>query len=379
MKLHVIRIAVFAVAFTVSTPLIALDTTEYLAEVHYPLGNAKEFELHSAKTGRKYKILITLPGSYATSGEETRYPVLYTVDGQWYFSIAGSVMGGLYYDRGARETIVVGITWDGDEASANRLRVEDFTPTNTDFAAGSGKADSYLDFLQYELIPYMARNYRTSEDRTLSGVSFGGLFTLYCLFTRPAVFTDYLASTPSVWWDDGILRKYRESFLKTTLPSPVRLYVARGEMEYGRHEIDVFVNELKAAGHHNLEIEFDVIRGAGHGGLNPEVFTRGMQFIFKKQRIKIDEKQLASYTGTYKDPSGGPDIEIRPIDGKLHSMEPQTRTMLQLVAVDENLFYVANTGAEVSFATGENERVTHMNFKRDSGELKFEKIMMGSE
>ena len=379
MKLYSIRIALLAAAIFVSTLLGAVDATEYLAEVHYPLGNAKEFEFQSQKTGRKYKILIKLPGSYATSGEETRYPVLYAVDGQWYFSIAGSVVGGLYYDRGARESIIVGITWEGDEDNANLLRVEDFTPTNTDFAAGSGKADSYLDFLQYELIPFMARNYRTSEDRTLSGVSFGGLFTLYCLFTRPMVFSDYLASTPSVWWDDGVLRKYRESFLKTALPSPVRLYVARGEMEYGRHEIDVFVNELKAAGHHNLEIEFDVIRGAGHGGLNPEAFTRGMQFIFKKKRIKIDEKRLASYTGTYKDPSGGPDIEIRLIDGSLHSMEPQTRTKLQLVAVDKNLFYVANAGAEVSFAIDENGRVTHMNFKRDSGQMKFEKRVVGSE
>lgn len=379
MKLYVIKTAVLAVVFLASAPLIAVDTAEYLAEVNYPLGNAKEFELYSEKTGRKYKILIRLPGSYATSGDETRYPVLYTVDGQWYFSIAGSVMGGLYYDRGARETIVVGITWDGDEANANRLRVEDFTPTNTDFAAGSGKADSFLDFLQHELIPYMARNYRTSEDRTLSGVSFGGLFTLYCLFTRPTVFSDYLASTPSVWWDDGVLRKYRESFLETALPSPVRLYVARGEMEYGRHEIDAFVKELQAADHRNLEIEFDVIRGAGHGGLNPQVYTRGMQFIFKKKRVDIDEKRLASYIGTYKNPSGGPDIEIRSIDGNLHSMEPQTRTKLQLVAVDENLFYVANTGAEVTFALDENGRVTHMNFKRDSEQLKFEKTVVGSE
>lgn len=379
MKLYVIKTVVLAVVFFASTPLIAVDSTEYLAEVHYPLGNAKVFEFHSEKTGRKYKILIKLPGSYATSGEETRYPVLYTVDGQWHFSIAGSVVGGLYYDRGARETIVVGITWDGDEANANRLRVEDFTPTNTDYAAGSGKADSYLDFLQYELIPYMARNFRTSEDRTLSGSSFGGLLTLYCLFTRPTVFSDYLASTPSVWWDDGVLRKYRETFLKKALPSPVRLYAARGGMEYGRHEIDVFVKELEAAGHHNLEIKFDVIKGAGHGGLNPEVFTRGMQFIFKKKRIKIDENRLASYTGSYKDPAGGPNIEIRSIDGNLHSMEPKTRTKLQLVAVEENLFYVANTGAEVSFATGENGRVTHMNFRRDSEQLKFEKIMVGSE
>jgi len=373
MKLYSIRVAVLVAAIIASTSPGALDAAEYLAEVHYPLGNAREFAFKSQKAGRKYKILVRLPGSYATSGANIRYPVLYTVDGQWHFSIAGSVVGGLYYDRGARESIVVGITWDGDEANANRLRAEDFTPTSTEFVAGSGKADSYLDFLQYELIPYMAENYRTSEDRTLSGSSYGGLLTLYCLFTRPTLFSDYLASSPATWWDEGVIRKYQASFTGMELPSPVRLYVARGGMEYAHHGIDVFVNELKAENHRNLEIEFDVIEGAGHGGLNPEAFTRGVQYIFKKNRVHIDEKQLAGYTGSYKGPSDWPDIEISSMDGNLYSMDPKTKTEFQLVAVGENLFYVANAGAEVSFSIDENEHVTHMNLKVENGEFSFEK------
>jgi predicted alpha/beta superfamily hydrolase len=374
MKLFPIRIAVLISVIVSSMNVNAAGaSSEYLVEMQYPLGNARLFEFQSEKAGRKYQIMVSLPGSYETSGAETRYPVLFTVDGQWHFSIASSVIGGLYYDRGARESIVVGITWEGDEDNANRLRVEDFTPTNTSFSAGSGKADSYLDFIQHELIPYMDETYRTSSDRTLSGSSFGGLLTLYCLFTRPALFSDYLASSPAVWWDEGVIRKYQASFAGQKLHAPVRLYIARGEMEYARHGIDVFANELKAEGQHNLEVKFDVIKGAGHGGLNPEAFTRGVQYIFKKKRIHFSEKQLAAYAGTYKDPSGGPDIEIRSIDGNLHSMDPATKTELELVAVGRNLFFVANTGAQVSFSVGENEQVTHMNLKPEGGEIRFAK------
>jgi len=374
MKLYLIRTALLAVAIFASTPLSALDATEHLAEVTYPLGNAKEFEFKSQKAGRTYKILVSLPGSYDTSGEDTRYPVLYTVDGQWHFSIAGSVVGGLYYDRGARESIVIGITWDGDEANANRLRVEDFTPTNTDFAAGSGKADSYLDFIQYELIPYVDKHYRASTDRTLSGSSFGGLLTLYCLFTRPALFTDYLASSPAVGWDNGVIKKYQKSFSDSDLRSSARLYIARGEMELGNEIIDVFANELKAENYQNLEIEFDVIKGAGHGGLNPEAFTRGVQYIFKKKRIDIGKKQLAAFTGTYKGPSGWPDVEVKSVDGQLHSVDSHSKTELQWVAVGKNLFYLANTGAEASFASDDNGAVTQMNLKVESGIFSFTRI-----
>ena len=374
MNLFFIRTAVFVAVILANTSVNALDRqSKFLVEMQYPLGNAKVFELQSERAGRKYKILVSLPGSYETSGADTRFPVLYTVDGQWHFSIAGNVIGGLYYDRGARESIVVGITWEGDEDNANRLRAEDFTPTNTEQVPGSGKADKYLDFLQFELIPYMAENYRTSEDRTLSGSSYGGLLTLYCLFTRPGLFSDYLATTPAVGWDEGVIGQYQKSFSDTDLLSPARLYVARGEMEFAQHGIDGFVDELRAEKYRNLEIEFDVIKGAGHGGLNPEAFTRGVQFIFKKQRVHIDAKQLAAYAGTYKGPSGAPDLKVRQIDGRFFSNDSQTNTEIQWVAVDKNLFYLANAGAEASFSVNENEEVTHMNLKLEGEVIKFER------
>lgn len=374
MNLFFIRIAVFVAVILASMSVAALDaSSKYLVEMQYPLGNAKVFEIQSEKAGRKYQVLVSLPGSYETSGADARYPVLYTVDGQWHFSIASSVIGGLYYDRGARESIVVGITWEGDEENANRLRAEDFTPTNTKQVPGSGKADRYLDFLQFELIPYMTENYRSSEDRTLSGSSYGGLLTLYCLFTRPTLFSDYLASTPAISWDNGVIRKYQRSFSDSGLLTPARLYIARGEMELGQGDIDVFADELKAENYRNLEIEFDIIKGAGHGGLNPEAFTRGVQYIFKKPRIHIGEKQLSAYAGTYKGTSGWPDFEIRSIDGQLRIMDHKTKTEIQLVAVGDNLFYVANSGAEMSFSGDGNERVTHMILKVESGVFSFTK------
>ncbi|MDH4020379.1 MAG: alpha/beta hydrolase-fold protein [Xanthomonadales bacterium] len=341
----------------------------YLAESAYPLTSAQVFNFKSEKAGRTYKIMVHLPGGY--DDDDSRYPVLYTVDGQWHFPIAVSVAGGLYYDRGARKSIVVGITWEGDEAEANRLRVHDFTPTGMESYIGSGKADNYLNFLQYELIPYMAKHFRTSNDRTLSGSSFGGLLTLYCLFTRPTVFTDYLASTPATWWDDVVLNKYRTSFAENGLESSVRLYAARGEMEHGQLGIDAFMEELKAKNVKNLEVKFDVIKGAGHGGLNPEAFTRGMQFIFKKERIKIGEADLSAYAGFYKGETGSDGIHIRVHDGKLYLKHSQANAESQLVAVKENLFYLPNSGTESTFLVNDYQQVTHVMLTTERGEFSF--------
>ena len=372
MKVLLSVIAGLVLLLTSMAPAIAQQgPPQYLAESGYPLTSARIFNFKSEKAGRIYKIMVSLPGGYDSADDDTRYPVLYTVDGQWHFPIAASVAGGLYYDRGARKSIVVGITWNGDEAEANRLRAHDFTPTAMESFPGSGKADKYLDFLQFELIPYMAKHFRTSNDRTLSGSSFGGLVALYCLFTRPAVFTDYLASTPATWWDDVVLKKYRTSFAEKGLDSPVRLYAARGGIEHGKLGIDTFMEELKAENVKNLEVKFDVIKGAGHGGLNPEAFTRGMQFIFKKERIRINEAKRSAYIGFYKGETDSQVLQIKTHDGKLYLSNAQTNAGTQLIAVRENLFYIANAGAEGSFLVNEKQQVTHFKLITEGGEFSF--------
>ena len=85
----------------------------------------------------------------------------------------------------------------------------------------------------------------------------------------------------------------------------------------------------------------------------------------------MNAKQLAEYSGHYKGPADWPDIEVRSIDGTLYSTDTQSKTELHWVAVEKNLFYVANTGAEVSFTKNEDDEVTHLNLKVESGQFSF--------
>jgi predicted alpha/beta superfamily hydrolase len=51
-------------------------------------------------------------------------------------------------------------------------------------AKGSGEGPKFLAFLKSELIPLIEANYRADPARRiLGGHSFGGLFTLYAMFT----------------------------------------------------------------------------------------------------------------------------------------------------------------------------------------------------
>ena len=109
-------------------------------------------QIKSAKTGRSYDIYIRPPSDYAKNPNK-KYPVLYTLDGQWDFKLLDSIYGGLYYDGFIPEMFIVSITYSGESPDYESLRAMDYTPVRDTFVNGSGDAPKFLAFLKEELLP----------------------------------------------------------------------------------------------------------------------------------------------------------------------------------------------------------------------------------
>lgn len=98
----------------------------------------------------------------------------------------------------------------------------------------SGGADAFLKFLVEQLRPRIEKEVSINRQRqTLIGHSFGGLFVMHTLFTRPDAFQNYVAISPSVWWNDYALGAQEQPFSAKLdrLTSPVHLTIAVGELE----------------------------------------------------------------------------------------------------------------------------------------------------
>jgi uncharacterized protein len=52
-------------------------------------------------------------------------------------------------------------------------------------------------------VPYVEKNYRTRPYEILVGHSFGGLFAIHALVTKPTLFDAYIAIDPTVGWNNG--------------------------------------------------------------------------------------------------------------------------------------------------------------------------------
>src|SRR5688572_12542075 len=262
--------------------------------------------------GQEYELHIMLPGGYKAA--DKKYPVVYLMDSQWDFSLVTGLYGQYYYDGFIPELIIVGVTWSGEHANYDSLRIRDYTPTKIDglmFLSSfvrmpqSGGADQFLAFMKQELFPFIESNYKADgKNRTLMGSSGGGVFTLYTLFTQPDLFTGYVAASPYIPWDNDVMYKYEREFAKKRLPHPVRVYMTLGDVETTRPAFEKFSDTMVAHKYPSVRLQSKILENTGHGGTKNETYARGLQFVFERPKLNLAASMLNGYAGTYQLPDG---------------------------------------------------------------------------
>lgn len=170
-----------------------------------------------------YRIFIAVP---KTPVPESGYPILYMLDGNAQFPLAVNS----YTPKNGNAPLIIAIGYQTDLAYITEYRTRDYTPYSDDpeFAQG-GKSEAFYQFIQQQLKPWVEQHYSVNKAKqTLSGHSFGGLFTLYTLFNHPEAFQHYVANSPSIWWGNGIVLPQRDPLL---IVNPDSITISVGEYE----------------------------------------------------------------------------------------------------------------------------------------------------
>ncbi|KAB8307494.1 alpha/beta hydrolase [Erwinia endophytica] len=206
-------------------------------EQSYPI---REEMIHSSVCG-DYRVMICQP---AAPPPDEGWPVIYLLDGASHFPIAAHLMRTLARPRCCMlPGVVVAIDYPGATRRERDYRpyvaelIPEPNPRGGYYLAGmTGAAEAFFSFLQDELKPFIRSMLLTDDKReALYGHSYGGLFTLYSLFTHSERFRHFYASSPSVWWNDGYIRKLAEHFIArattTSLRQETVLFLSVGEHE----------------------------------------------------------------------------------------------------------------------------------------------------
>jgi uncharacterized protein len=240
--------------------------------------------LSSPLTGKQHRLLIALPPSFK-SDPARRYPVVYVLDGQWDFPLVATLSGGLRFDEVAPELLIVGLSWGGENPNYDALRADDYLPTRAkgrDGVEKGGGAPRFLTFLEQDVLPLIEHDYRADpERRVLMGSSNGGLFTLYTLFEKPALFWAYAAVSPNVGWDNQAIFERERAFRASHPSLERRLWLSSGSAEWTDYLARErgFFKQLAASQYRGLALQVYDVPGERHAGVKPEAFNRALRFI----------------------------------------------------------------------------------------------------
>lgn len=177
--------------------------------------------IHSSILNEKRTIWIHIPEAYSDS--EEAYPVVYLLDGNTHFKSVVGMIEALSSKNNSiiPKMIVVGIL--------NTDRLRDLTPKHGNKENGpntSGGGETFMDFMQKELIPFIDKTYPTKPYRLFIGHSLGGLTVINTMLKRPEIFNSYIALDPSLWWSDSATLQEAKMILNNKKLSNETLYVA---------------------------------------------------------------------------------------------------------------------------------------------------------
>jgi len=254
-----------------------------------PLTMGEAFALESKVMAEQRRVIVWTPAHYA---EGTRaYPVLYLTDADRQFGHTVTTVEFLSRNGRMPPMIVVGLF--------NTDRTRDLTPyKDKDDDAQlptAGGADRFLRFVETELVPWVERQYRTQAFRAFAGHSFGGLFAMHALATRPNLFNAIVAVSPTLAWRQGEAVKRIDTMLTQQRTLKGALYVTLGDegpaMKGGLDRLRTVLEEKAGK---SLCWELVEMLDEDHGSIVLRSHYNAFEKIFDGWRLP------RTHTGTFK-------------------------------------------------------------------------------
>jgi predicted alpha/beta superfamily hydrolase len=283
----------------------AEKTPPALAELREPaaLVSPREtrYDFKSKITGRDYRLMIASP--YKMDPAKS-YPVVYILDGYWYFrpAVDFTTEAG---DR-LQPPIVVGIGYPTEDykAQCDRRSLDLSVPADPVKHSSSsepGECDAFLRMIQEEIKPFVEKKFRVDTTKqVLYGKSFGGIAVLRQLFRHPEAYQTYISASPAIFWNGRAVLNDEAAFSQKAKSGKLKLKLlitaAEGEQyrgadpkrlkedsEYRMIDNAVELAErLKGLDPKNVTVDYVLFSGENHFSVSLACLGRGLSFALPR-------------------------------------------------------------------------------------------------
>ena len=269
------------------------------AEMSPPAVSLAGTAVHELKfQGRNYPLWVDIPPS--CQQRKSACPLLLVTDAPYAFPLIRSIRNRVgQQGRNIEDFVLAGLAYPAtDTPVASRSR--DYTPTNVkarpalpdeDYGATVyGNAPAFAGFVAKQVLPLLQQQYRINPKRQIYlGHSYGGLFGAYLVLHQPTLFSHYVLSSPSLWFDKKQLLQAAPTLLaampKTSQasvwlysgsfeqPGPTARHYAETDLVGDMQQFALLLEQAKRPG---LKVQAKVLADEDHLTVFPSMVTRAM-------------------------------------------------------------------------------------------------------
>ncbi len=225
--------------------------------------------LKSLKLDETRKIKIQLPRNYERNNVK-KYPVILVLDGDYLFEpVAGNVDYLSYWEE-MPEAIVVGVL-------QGNSRIDDMSYDDLNYLPEK-KAEKFFEFLGYELLPEIDKNYRTSNFRIAVGHDITANFINYFLYKENSLFRGYINLSP----DYAFKSEERLVEKLTNIDAKTWYYMATGSNDVAaiRENVLKIDASLKTIENENVQYSFSDFENGSHYTVAAQAIPKALANIF---------------------------------------------------------------------------------------------------
>lgn len=273
---------VWGIILSVSGILI-LGAGESLAQPPVKIFIGETVNVRSEILNEDRTLYIYTPAGYNFT--DNRYPVLFVLDGADHFVHVSGIIHYLSAVGRIPQMIMVAIP--------NTRRTRDLSPTHVEDFPSSGGGEKFLNFLEQELIPFIDRNYKTHPYRVIAGHSLAGSFVIYTLMNRPDLFGGYIATSPALGWDNGVMVNQAKSFFQKQARLDKYLYVTLGDEGDRIYDlVKEFTDTIRRTKPKDFRWEFNHMKNESHASVSHKSIYDGLEKLYVNWAIS-DEAAAA--------------------------------------------------------------------------------------
>ncbi|MEP3209703.1 MAG: alpha/beta hydrolase-fold protein [Maribacter sp.] len=211
--------------------------------------------IKSAILNQDRTIQIYTPEAYSESKQD--YPVLYILDGQWYFVSGVAIQKALRTPGAIPEMIVVGIN------NSNPLRRTLFSDEN----------EKFTDFLINEVIQYVDSNYRTNKERVIFGWEAAAYYLSELILEQSEFFKGAII-TDGGYASEDVVNKFSSN-------EEIYLFMANSRKDiYYIGSTEAFHEILKKSNPKNLIWKYDLFNDEVHETLAHLAIYKGLKYYY---------------------------------------------------------------------------------------------------